>query len=59
MLKRPSCQYGQVNLDLSCVTRVVLLTGNFLDYLTSNFDYSIMDHLTQFFWGLLQKNKFV
>jgi hypothetical protein len=59
MLKRPSCQYGQVNLNLSCMTRVVLLTGKLFDYLTSHFDYSVMDHLTQFFLGLLQKIKFV
>jgi hypothetical protein len=64
MLRGPSCQSRQVSLDLSCVTRVVYLTGKFFDYLTSHFDYYIVDHLIgqnfiHFFLELLQNIFFV
>jgi len=60
MSKRPSCQSGQVDLDLSYVIWVVVLTTKLLDYVASHFDYYIMDHLigqvsTQFVFLIITK----
>jgi hypothetical protein len=57
MSKRPSCQFGQVDLDLSYVIWVVILTSKLLDYFISHFDYWIIDHLTsQISTHFLKKN---
>jgi hypothetical protein len=44
-VKKPSCQSGQVDLDLSYLTRVVFFTRRSLNYLINHFEYCIVNHL--------------